>query len=130
MKAGRELDALIHEKIFGKCAHVLHAFKKDNKNSWMSDYTYYRCKKCKDGTYSGLLYSEGKILCPQYSTNIADAWLVVEKMQEKGWLVSIRNFPKWTCEICFYDPIIVYAETAPLAICLAALKACGVEVEG
>jgi hypothetical protein len=34
-----------------------------------------------------LLYSEGKILCPQYSTNIADAWLVVEKLRKDGkWL--------------------------------------------
>jgi len=61
---------------------------------------------------------------PHYSTKIADAWQVVEKMREKA---------PWTFRLCI-DGLgqtyagfggtagDVYADTAPLAICLAALS--------
>lgn len=72
---------------------------------------------------------EGFVRC--YSVNIADAWHVVEKMTKEwpdysistdgnGWMVS------WGFD--GYGWPDVAAETAPLAICLAALKACEVEV--
>jgi hypothetical protein len=61
-----------------------------------------------------------------YSTDIAAAWAVVEK---------VGNFTIWQYEgewQCFLGGGIKnksYAATAPLAICLAALKATGVDVE-
>jgi hypothetical protein len=128
MKAGRELDALIHEKIFGKCGHVLAVYKKDNKNAWMDDYTNYRCKKCKTATFRGLAYREGGTVCPNYSTKIEDAWLVVEKFPQIDICMS-KVDDKWNCFIEFADHMAT-AETAPLAICIAALKACVVEAEG
>lgn len=83
------------------------------------------------------------------STNIADAWTVVEKMNDHGYNVCLntahetcggvrrgeaksgdlhcnffkRNDDVWTSNS-------VYADTAPLAISLAALKAIGVDVYG
>jgi len=72
---------------------------------------------------------------PNYSTNIADAWQVVEKLIDKDYDFSIYNHNKeFNVEIniveddkhlWFYGE----ADSAPLAICLAALKAVGVEVE-
>jgi hypothetical protein len=65
-----------------------------------------------------------------YSTSIADAWWVVQKMEGKGHPISInRQSDDW--EAIFWeswtnnDPIIARAETLPHAICLAALKALG-----
>ncbi|TCJ98221.1 UNVERIFIED_ORG: hypothetical protein BDK47_1187 [Anoxybacillus amylolyticus] len=63
------------------------------------------------------------------STNIADAWQVVEKFE----IVEInRIMDGYSCEITLFDPFRIRrgeAKTAPLAICLAALKAVGVDVE-
>jgi len=74
------------------------------------------------------------------STNIQDAWRVVEKMRE-GRIFSLCDAWDENDEPIFYanfqynDGYHVvnydaYAETAPLAICLAALEVVGVKVEG
>ena len=86
------------------------------------------------------------VLClvPHYSTQIADAWLVVEKMAsvpvihrgEECWFgieaPRADTDEKWTAgykwnegygEILWDHDRMGYADTAPLAICLAALKA-------
>jgi hypothetical protein len=70
---------------------------------------------------------------PHYSTDIAKAWLVVEKMREQAWRLDIGSYYQdhhgWSA--CF-DNYSTYfrsdAPTAPRAICLAALKAVGVDV--
>ena len=64
-----------------------------------------------------------------YSTDIAAAWLVLDHFGDTmRRLLWNRGSGGWECVIdCDHA---VRAETAPLAICLAALKAVGVEVEG
>jgi Phage ABA sandwich domain len=70
------------------------------------------------------------------SENIFDAWKVVEKMKDKGFLFALKNtvggnysfsLTDWggMCDTFSAD-----SDTAQLAICLASLKAVGVEVEG
>lgn len=77
---------------------------------------------------------------PCYSTDISAAWLVVEKMRSVGlWFLLEYEEPPQCCYTSFYVPINesgengsqgnAYADTAPLSICLAALKAVGVEVD-
>jgi hypothetical protein len=72
---------------------------------------------------------------PEYSTDIAAAWLVVEKMEGKGWSLSLHRW--WTPEdgrfwyAVFEDrettrcpsDVSVREPTAALAICSGALKA-------
>lgn len=99
MKAGRELDALIAEKVMG-----VHPFD------------------VREGTVR------------TYTTNIADAWLVVDRLERMDIEVKITIFPKAATRVDFKDyhtgsEGTVQEYTAPLALCLAALKACGVEVE-
>lgn len=102
MNAGRELDALVANKVTG--------FTPTSTTNCRYDY-------------------------PPYSTDIAAAWEVVEKMggevgspgdgpyqRKDKWAAFIPcpgkdNGGKWG-----------YGDTAPHAICLAALKAVGVEV--
>ena len=71
------------------------------------------------------------------STDIADAWMVVEKMKESDWLFAVGNRATgedhWYCEYDLMrdavnrepgeDAPFVTASTAPLAICRAALLA-------
>ena len=63
---------------------------------------------------------------PSYSTNIASAWEVVEK-EEHGfslWVSGVRSAPLCKAEIIIGDNRYgCYANTAPLAICRAALLA-------
>lgn len=121
----REIDRLIATKIMG--------YEVDEK--WTEEIN-------DDFMYVGVWISDAPAetegpFAP--SEDISDAWQVVDKVRES------RNFDlsdAWdeNDKKIFYshfqydDSVIVrtysaYAETAPLAICLAALKAYGVELE-
>ena len=104
MKAGRELDAKIAEKVFPD-------------KEWLStnilDFNFWEV--------------------PAYSTDIKAAWLVVEKMNllVAYQLCQSHNASKWLIthvhkdfddtEECWLENY-VCADTAPEAICLTALK--------
>ncbi len=113
MKAGREIDALVARHVMG--------------------WTY---KTFPDGAcplvkhwYCGEQY----VLMKSFSTSISDAWQVVEKLVIEGKVFIVKGDGlragdyalKWTV-LCDNQPR-TDADTAPLAICLAALKAVGVE---
>ncbi|EPZ47737.1 BC1872 family protein [Alicyclobacillus acidoterrestris] len=74
--------------------------------------------------------------CEWYPTeDISAAWEVVEKMKQDGWLPSIEYFEKAirkgyevTMGHMSEDAQWAISETAPEAICLAALRAKGVDV--
>lgn len=93
---GRELDALVAEHVMDVNAHA---------NSKMNP-------------------------LPYYSTDIAAAWQVVEKLAKKEILFVIDNLmPGKSFRVTAHNikrtEFFAYAETAPHAICLAALKAVG-----
>ncbi|KYD12407.1 BC1872 family protein [Saccharococcus caldoxylosilyticus] len=71
--------------------------------------------------------------CPSFSTNIADAWQVVEKLNGDDFDFQVwREKGKYNVEFAkdfFYLFGFAESENAALAICLAALKAVGVEEE-
>ena len=97
MEAGRELDALIAEKVM-------------------------------DDMLAGIRLDGSPMFddIPHYSTQIADAWLVVEKLGKSFDVSRCRKFQEieaWFWEASFHNGPDAQADTAPLAICLAALKA-------
>jgi len=110
MKAGRELDALIAEKVMDEKIGSGH-------RSMIVHGPFEECD-CISHDEAGVL--------PRYSTQIADAWLVVEKMRERSfrWVINSENH-NW--DIYLEDRRMGRGEghttTAPLAICLAALNA-------
>ena len=125
MKAGRELDALIAEKVFGL------------KIEW----EHYAA-----GSRPMVITEDvrGNNMASHYSTQIADAWLVVEKLHSDGIYMSLENdgYQGQTSVMLFSMKEGTYnehgsqdkrmgecnrASTAPLAICLSALKAVGHE---
>jgi len=105
LKAGRELDALVAEKVMGFWDVQMYEGKlvhgENNTNGW-------------------------PMQTPCYSTEIAAAWEVVEKV---GRATEIRWHPKAEQRVVVmigvYDTPggVAEAETLPLAICLAALEA-------
>lgn len=110
LKAGRELDALVAEKVLG----------------WK------RGKRFGNGNgeweIPGRENDSYKLTCyrtPDYSTDIAAAWEIVEKLSM--WVCPANNGHDWTAgRLSLEEPSPeggTWAETAPHAICLAALKA-------
>ena len=124
MGPGRELDGLVAENVMG----------------W---------RECKIGIERDIKGRAGfglerpgqfRLSFPEYSTNISDAWLVVEKLAGDGHALALqapgstdmneayREFTRWTADFGTNN-ISGYTEangdTAPHAICMAALKIVG-----
>lgn len=130
--AGRELDALVAEKVMG--CRVQHW------SGYNSPGTY-RCGCGVVCAYPhGVKDREGQLDgdLAYYSTDIAAAWEVVEKLRERGLHLDINNRQAcdgvddmggaWWAEFASADYAVggqAFADTAPLAICRAALAAVG-----
>lgn len=75
----------------------------------------------------------------QYSEDISAAWEVVRKITDGGCLIVLNGGAvEWECEITKNDGrfliesdtvVTARADTAPMAICKAALRSVGVEVK-
>lgn len=82
---------------------------------------------------------EGKVhaIVPQYSTDMSAAWEVVEKLRLLGYQGGIDWARPESGYKCAFGASLIpphqrqssRTETAPLAICLAALKVMGVSIE-
>ncbi len=80
-----------------------------------------------------LWYPGDKSGCPAYSTEIAAAWQVVEKLKSQLWMLSLHDHGggQWFAGFAEHDGRYMtnreaacrIADSAPLAICLAALEA-------
>ena len=139
MKAGRELDALVAEHVMGFCLHDL-GMVRDIVHSESE------CRKC-DNMMPDEVWAEQSGWSP--SNTLADAWQVVEKVaRDHRQQFELRTyFPigntgcrfvdnpplaEWALGKPWHpadDPSAGRADTVPLAICLAALKAVGYEEE-
>ena len=125
MKPGRELDILVAEKVMG--------FKIKRKTI--------------DCEYL-VEHSQGSARLPDYSTDIAAAWEVMEKLKLVGLEIGYDRYRnKWFCtnlaedfryafdlsesdfkDLMNDDLIAILSDTAPHAICLAAIKIVGVKI--
>jgi len=126
MEAGREMDALVAEEVMG--------------------WTYISPLYCgypasgPIGPNEAVPYKWparlGATQVPNYSTDIAAAWQVVEHLYSEKWIVGIGSLVQvpreWRCELCNMweddfsrcpSDIEANADTAPLVICRAALLA-------
>lgn len=159
MEAGRELDALVAEKVMGwrrMTEGEVHpgarfdivypaAAKAGFDRTRLSDWWFDAVRRDENGdavsTHPVEEIVDYGYTIPAFSpsTDIAAAWEVVKKLDPKWWpeVGRMHNDGGWYCEICLGGnapvevgpPIRHVAKTAPLAICLAALKAVGVEVK-
>lgn len=110
MPAGREIDMRIAEMLHG------------SYHDWQS------CEWCLSEERG---YAKGETASnvhgQRYSTDIAAAWQVIEKMRNEGWFFDIGDeveTPEIYVRFHRQDGAsLVIADTAPLAICRAALIA-------
>lgn len=118
MKPSRDLDALIAEKVMG----------------WTNEYLpdIY-------GIYRSVWYSPNRDDCfkkyvgPKWSTDIHAAWRIVEKLDKRFCLIkedpnsNERPYKAWFQKDAEEGYSVSYGESAAHVICLAALKAIGIE---
>lgn len=120
MNPGKELDALIAEKVMGYETEIINGDPVSK--------------------VPGICGTEGCAIhftkTPHYSTDIAAAWEVVEKLQLKFKTIDIVATTRSDTYVgpCFviFDPygnVLSDSSEAPHAICLAALKVVGYEEE-
>ena len=116
MEAGPEMDALIATKVMGYTRAVLPIHEDDNFPLYSLD---------DDGLYLFYSKSGGTIWSP--SSYIDNAWEVVEKLCQlfpNSFDLNNEGKYHWICSIHHGEAYHEHsADTAPLAICRAALKA-------
>lgn len=145
MKPGRELDMLIAENVMGETLEEELGYIDRNGNTSFGNSPEYTRQKCENYARQGLgtKLITRKMAAKAYSTDIAAAWEVVEKIPrlknkdtqswgelnncEDGFPFMLKKTPNgweagwegayWAQE-CFAEAL-----TAPHVICLAALKA-------
>ena len=111
MKAGRELDAIVAEKAMG----------------WIGVANRRRVEGTGERTVLlGLPSKDADALrdVPYYSTRIYDAWDVFRQFTDAQIEKAGNNY-----EVMISAAFSATSDTAPHAICLAALRAVGVEVD-
>lgn len=102
--AGRAMDALVAEKVMGLHRSMEQGLGEDVYEEWRN------AEGCRVRPYGTL---------PNYSTDIAAAWEVVEKLAKP--LKVVWTGKVWVCAV-FEEEYSHEADTAPLAICRAALS--------
>lgn len=142
----RERDALVAEKVMGTSVvwvKALHAYTPREGSTALNDMVpEYVSIPCEDMGDGAVLYWTAECgtpneyvprEIPRYTTSISAAWEVVEEMDRDRWLGITRHKDFWRAVLSSTTrsaPLHPSAEapTAPEAICLAALRAKGVEV--
>lgn len=135
LKPGRELDALIAEKVMG--LEVISAparyLEIAERGGDFFGRSFVTTVLCHNETFSRQSPGRTIAIVPQYSTSIDAAWRVVDKLRAANQWIRIDCFKgKWTAgpvEMCGDEDYIdnnIEADTAQHAICLAALAVKGV----
>lgn len=136
MKGGRELDALVAEKVMGEKPTLIPIATMDNGLSaavvCSDDGPFYNESQVKEWikTAPGYELKYWKRYKP-YSTDISKAWEVVTRLNALGFKIKLEAYStgiefyvevyKGEDKVATLDPS--QSESAPHAICLAALKA-------
>jgi hypothetical protein len=122
LKAARELDALVAERVMGLWSrHALDTTRLGETVGYKSGRACPVCLVELDGEDD-----PGQCSVKPYSTSISAAWEVVEKLQEFSFeLIYLDGKMHWEATFAplHLNETRAIAETAPLAICKAALKA-------
>lgn len=109
MKPGRELDALIAEKVMGLKPIIIPAMRSFPTTIEPGDI---------------FVMEDHELESDHYSTDIAAAWDVVDRLSSMGIYLRLSNVSgvgRWRCST--ENRITEFVATPAHAICLAALKA-------
>lgn len=125
MPAGREMDCEIAKHVLSKeptLVKEIEGYLFGEKITLRGDFTVRR-EWVDAGDYTIPVDSGGTDRLPGYSTDIAAAWQVVENLKHKCFYFEIDKTQKYFCLFCDDLDYAVIADSAPLAICRAALLA-------
>lgn len=141
LKPGRELDALVAERVTGREPRLSWQVMNEDETAscltvaslaegerWLEDHR----KRSPGGRFADYHVGAWK-LYPNYSTYIASAFEVVAAMREKGWSVQLSINTSAVAWVTFQMPsallnaICVSGLSLPEAICRAALAALSYE---
>lgn len=116
MNAGRDLDALIHSKVMGQSIDLIII-----KGVGLENFSL------EPGSVNYVEDVARLADIPYYSTDISAAWDVFEKLKHLHPHINYNDTEtQYRVEFVNRDKeTVAYADTAPHAICLAALKAVG-----
>lgn len=119
MKAGRELDALVAEKVMGMHKEL------GTGRGMMGE---------RSGYFDAWIQSNGERYgrnAPPFSTDISVAWQVVEKMKKDGWYFSLNGVAYFRRKGGSGKGVGEQGDKCLTshAICLAALAAKGIELD-
>ena len=122
LPAGRELDALVAEKVMGWVEVRKQSIANAMGQHVMDDYV---------GQPS--IGVTQPVLVPRYSLMIQEAWKVADHLRSRSQFVAVisgmgpQGVQPWICKINRDGGFLEErADTAPVAICLPALKAVGI----
>jgi hypothetical protein len=122
LPAGRELDALVAEKVMGWVEVRKQSIANAMGQHVMDDYV---------GQPS--IGVTQPVLVPRYSLMIQEAWKVADHLRSRSQFVAVisgmgpQGVQPWICKINRDGGFLEErADTAAVAICLAALKAVGI----
>lgn len=122
LPAGRELDALVAEKVLGWVQVRKQSIANAFGQHVMDDYV---------GQPS--VGATPPVLVPRYSTMIQEAWKVADHLRSRSQFVAVisglgpQGVQPWICKINRDGGFLEErADTAAVAICLAALKSVGI----
>jgi len=123
-QAGREMDARVAEKVMGweSVTDELEIAKREGVPECVDSQRWHRKQVWFNGNEKMACEECGTL--PDYSTSIAAAWEVVEKFEA----MQLFRYTTGRYIACLADGNSLHegeADTAPLAICKAALKAVG-----
>lgn len=119
--AGREMDTLVAEHVTGWTRHTFNG--QDPNSLWDDEFLFNEMARV---GYTHIDQESKYRRVPRYSTNIAAAWEVIDKLDEShaAWF-EIRGPRVWLaqCSLPGHGRFSATASSGPLAICRAALKA-------
>jgi hypothetical protein len=128
--AGREMDAMVAHRVMGWRVSALNTSPHNggkNEIRGLVDSRIGGGCTIEHPEWETSYYISTKCEIPPYSTEIAAAWMVVEMMRDRFGAEFLFTFNRLgDARAKFTDPVGTnwhVADTAPLAICLAALKA-------
>jgi hypothetical protein len=121
LAAGRELDALVAEKVMGWAEVSRRPIANAQGEHVIDEYT----GRAPGGPPQGQLV-------PRYSTRIQDAWPLADRLREEHAFVALisgkgpAGAQPWICKVNKEGVFIEErGETAPLALCRASLRSVG-----
>lgn len=131
----RELDALVAERVMGRVLPTQEQMIAEAERVWYDQPSAVSFHTL--GGFTAYRRNSGAVVCasavPDYSKDHNAAFEVVARMQKDDWLLTLHRYSDfatasfWRTEET--NEVERNAETAPIAICLAALATKGIHVE-